>query len=133
MVKNIWIPMVVQLACCLTTIAAASILPETRPFNPEYQPLRKTVDEDHLSEEEVIKSVSAPWQVDLPILRHCLNAATTIFSDRNTAFLVITFLVSTFSRQSIFLILQYVSKRFGWTVAKVRILLYTRHQASVRF
>ncbi len=105
---NLWMPILIGLGCTVATMLLAGSIPET------LEPKAKTIDENGSEDEpEGFKdSLRAMW-------KHISTTLRYIASNRSLVLLVITFLVVDYSRQSLSVLLQYISTRYSLTIAKV--------------
>jgi sugar phosphate permease len=105
MSHNVWIPLFVGLAIQITTIPLGLAVPETRGL--------KAAEHRSNEEEEAEEEPKKPSR-----LQEILKFLRT---DINVTLLVSTFFVTIIGRQTLEILLQYVSKRYGWSLAKVRL------------
>lgn len=119
MARNLWSPMFVGLAIQSAGIGITLIMPETRQFfksikykessNPiEVQPILSNNNEDADTPPGKMLSRFKDYR-----------EALAFFQDWNIFLLLLTFLICIIGQRSIQLLLQYVSKRYGWTLAHV--------------
>jgi len=119
---DVWIPLLLQLACSgLATIIAMST-PETqsKACKNRKSPSESAEQNKGTESNAIPGSPKQAKSVLVSLLRHSASTASFVVHDRNVMFIILSFLFNEFGRQSLSLLLQYVSKRYGWTVAKVR-------------
>ncbi|KAL5584498.1 hypothetical protein FOVSG1_013887 [Fusarium oxysporum f. sp. vasinfectum] len=95
--KNTWIPLLLAVAFQGLSVIVALGLPETLPV---VDPKRFGEDADGISSESTSSSFDF------------------VIKDRALSALVFTFLISKVGRQAANMLFQYVSKRYGWTLAQ---------------
>ncbi|GJN70288.1 hypothetical protein PLICBS_004342 [Purpureocillium lilacinum] len=107
MQSNVWLPLIFALACTILTTFLSAFLPETLP--------PKAVDAatDQIGD-EYSPSLNKASKKTLSVL-----------------FLVVSFLVIDFSRQSLAILLQYVSTRYSVPIAKANLLLSCKSFAQL--
>ncbi|MCJ1306349.1 hypothetical protein MMC08_009169, partial [Hypocenomyce scalaris] len=137
MARNVWIPLFLSFACGASCIFIAMLLPETRSWlSNESEPQDEFVSDPRWKQNPGRKRPS-PEQSGKPktdegsLFGRSRQTLSFIFQDVNLALLVTAFLISTFGRQSMSFILQYVSKRYGWPLAKTSYLLSFRASAQL--
>ncbi len=134
---NVWIPLLIQLACSFVVLPLVMLVPETRVLDSkgDHQ-FQDGIPEPPSSEDsDSVDSSNLKLQkiFVFSIFHHCLKTAQFVIHDRSVMFLVITFLVNSFGRQSQSLILQYVSKRYSWALSKVGVSEWKTARASCLF
>lgn len=115
MSKNIWIPLLGAVFFQGSCAAMLLILPETSPLPmPEDagRPLMATT----TSEPEDYPKSAKWWKHKK---RRARDSFSFVQRDSAVAALVLTFLISKVGRQSTNVLLQYASKRYGWTLSQV--------------
>ncbi|KAK2026626.1 putative MFS transporter [Colletotrichum zoysiae] len=122
MTNSLWLPLLLGLACTVITAILAGMIPETL----------------HRGEGGAIESEHEDLSDDLSLQRtlrrlteHVYKTLKFIASHRSVLFLVLTFLVVDFSRQSLGVLLQYLSTRYSISIAKASILLSVRALAQL--
>lgn len=116
---DVWIPLLIQLACSAIAVMIAISTPETQSR------VRKIRKSTNISVEQNTGTKSLPARsrqaksVLVSLVRHSASTASFVVHDRNIMFIVLSFLFNEFGRQSLTFLLQYVSKRYGWSVANV--------------
>ncbi|KAK2037263.1 MFS general substrate transporter [Colletotrichum somersetense] len=110
MTNSLWLPLLLGLACTVITAILAGTIPETL----------------HRGEGGAIESEHEDLSDDLSLqrtlrrlLEHVYKTLKFIASHRSVLFLVLTFLVVDFSRQSLGVLLQYLSTRYSIPIAKL--------------
>jgi hypothetical protein len=119
--KDVWIPLSIGLVCTMLTVIIASNVPETLPMLDKKKAALHIAVSD--SDEESMSSSDAqsgrvPTWLRNP-MRHAVKTFIYIGHNRPLFILVFTFLVSDFARQSLQVLLQYVSIRYNVTLAEV--------------
>ncbi|KAK1570186.1 major facilitator superfamily domain-containing protein [Colletotrichum navitas] len=122
MTNSLWLPLLLGLGCTVITSILAGTIPETL----------------HRREGGAIESEHEDLSDDLSLqrtlrrlLEHVYKTLKFIASHRSVLFLVLTFLVVDFSRQSLGVLLQYLSTRYSIPIAKASILLSVRAFAQL--
>lgn len=118
--KNTWIPLLLAVAFQGLSVIVALGLPETLPV---VDPKRFGEDADGISSES-----TSSEQAEIPSksdgrwgswLTRNKDSFDFVIKDRALSALVFTFLISKVGRQAANMLFQYVSKRYGWTLAQV--------------
>jgi hypothetical protein len=129
MTKSVWIPLIAALVFEVLGIAFLAPLPETLSQNmPEDIAANSPLSSDSSEVEGEQRPLLEADEVNLKnpsIIREVRESLRFITRDAAVAALVITFLVSKVGRQSTNLLLQYVSKRYHWTLSKVSSTSYS--------
>ncbi|KAK1990799.1 putative MFS transporter [Colletotrichum falcatum] len=122
MTNSLWHPLLLGLACTVITAILAGTIPETL----------------HRGEDGAIESEADDLSDDLSLrgtlrrlIEHVYKTLKFIASHRSVLFLVLTFLVVDFSRQSLSVLLQYLSTRYSIPIAKANLLLSARAFAQL--
>ncbi|PYH86081.1 MFS general substrate transporter [Aspergillus uvarum CBS 121591] len=118
MAHNVWIPCFLGLSIQGLGTILLMALPETLSFAKAVSPSAESATECEEGEE-------------LTLCGRLAKNFRSIVSDRNVVGLVFGLLVLTISAESVDFLLQYVSKRYGWSIAKSAMLLSLR--AAVEF
>lgn len=105
MTKNIWIPCILGILIQVSGTFLTMMLPETL----------------HLSQTKGDPSNESSTQKEPSIAMQFKNNLTSIFQNRKITVLVVSLSVLTIGNESIDFLLQYVSKRYDWSIAKVGI------------
>lgn len=119
MKRNLWVPILLNSACGAISILLSWYMPETNNFalyaqKSQYTEIPSISDDDE-SLEPPLKEAG-----NFIFLFHSLKKSMRIiFTEKNIALLVISFLISTFARDSMGFLLQYISNRYSWPIAKV--------------
>ncbi|KIW52719.1 hypothetical protein PV05_08343 [Exophiala xenobiotica] len=127
MSKNIWIPLLGAVFFQGSCAAMLLILPETSPLPmPEDagRPLMATT----TSEPEDYPKSAKWWKHKK---RRARDSFSFVQRDSAVAALVLTFLISKVGRQSTNVLLQYASKRYGWTLSQAGLLLSLRAAVNI--
>ncbi|RAL06660.1 MFS transporter [Aspergillus homomorphus CBS 101889] len=117
MAHNVWIPCFLGLSIQALGTILLMALPETLSFARALLPPAESAHECEEEEQTLRGRLAKNFR--------------SIVSDRNVAGLVFGLLVLTISAESVDFLLQYVSKRYGWSIAKSAMLLSLR--AAVEF
>lgn len=112
---GVWPPLLANLVCTCITIALAGAIPETR-FLEGAKGTTQSAGETHGTWSES-NSLRDSVHEMLDYMKRTLRV---MCHNRNVLFLVVSFLVVDFSRQTLSILLQYVSKRYTIPIAKVR-------------
>lgn len=124
--RNLWSPMFVGLAIQSAGIGITLIMPETREF---FKSIKYKDSSDPTEIQPILSSDNEDADTPLgkmPSRLKDYREALTFFQDWNIFLLLLTFLICIIGQRSIQLLLQYVSKRYGWTLAHVRPPVSTR-------
>ncbi|KAF8243212.1 MFS general substrate transporter [Wilcoxina mikolae CBS 423.85] len=116
MSHNVWTPLLIALAIKVLVLLIAYALPETRG-----QEIASTKPSNSSGEEQ-----EGDERVSRPVLETSTrknsnshrDIMTFLCQDINVTLLVAIFLVITIGRQTMMLLMQYVSKRYDWSLAK---------------
>jgi len=113
MERNPWIPNVIGFLCMVITTSLACLAPET--LNRE-----KSADRDGATPKidagGLLSAVTGRVRV---VLEHAVRTLGFVFRDRNLALLVITYFTVDFARETLSLIVRYMSARFNIPLAQV--------------
>jgi hypothetical protein len=116
MSRNIWIPLIIAVLFQGIGAALVLILPETLPISHlevEAEHSTENLPSSETVEEPCLKAKGRAWILKIT------EALEFVTRDKSVAALVFTFLISKVGRQSINIMLQYVSTRYGWPLSKV--------------
>src|SRR3954469_12393353 len=118
-------PYLVSICLILVGSIPALFLPETLEDAKAKQSLQNNSeqrDENGQSEQNVNKSALEELKRQV---REFKVSTRFIWSDTNVCLMILVFFVTVMTRQSTNLLLQYVSKKFDWSIARVCIFLPT--------
>ncbi|TXC00656.1 hypothetical protein FocTR4_00008177 [Fusarium oxysporum f. sp. cubense] len=130
--KNTWIPLLLAVAFQGLSVIVALGLPETLPV---VDPKRFGEDADGISSES-----TSSEQAEIPSksdgrwgswLTRNKGSFDFVIKDRALSALVFTFLISKVGRQAANMLFQYVSKRYGWTLAQAGFLISLRAGVNI--
>ena len=122
MTRNIWLPSCIAIGIEFLGFGLMFALPETLQSTES-----ASENLDHLTEVEISDS-SRPnkiylyqdsWKSLKVMVKDALGDSSFIFQNSELLLLLGTFFVHILGRVSLGLILQYTSKKFGWSIAKV--------------
>ncbi|KAM0559775.1 hypothetical protein ACHAPJ_004299 [Fusarium lateritium] len=116
--KNTWIPLLLAVAFQGLSVILALGLPETLPMA---DPKRPGEDADDISSAATYSEQEAPSKSDGKWgswFTRNKDSFDFVIKDRTLSALVFTFLISKVGRQAANMLFQYVSKRYGWTLAQ---------------
>ncbi|KAF4506574.1 hypothetical protein G6O67_006643 [Ophiocordyceps sinensis] len=117
MEKSLWLPLSIALACTVTTTVLAGVMPETLPHGRDNRPL----DPDYVRKPgHVERGLRGRLSV---IWRHTSSTLGFIISHSSILYLVVTFLVVDYSRQSLGILLQYISLRYSVSISRANLVL----------
>ncbi|OTA26414.1 hypothetical protein BTJ68_10583 [Hortaea werneckii EXF-2000] len=123
MAKNVWTP--VFLGLLFTTLSTLVVV-----FVPETLPVK-----DQSISDGSTPDMPKTWNRTLHTIRlwasHCIETLQSVLCNAKVAFLILAFLVADFGRQSLSLLLQYVSERYNWPIADASYLLSFRAGAQM--
>lgn len=114
--RSVWIPLLTGLAFQLLGVFVAMLLPETRPPKTAEQVEDIQESSEEHGQLDGQDKASGWWS---KIYAQCQEIVIFLIQDRSVALLISTFFAATIGRRSIELLLQYVSNRYGWTLAQV--------------
>lgn len=114
MEKSVWIPLLGGLSCQVFAVLLSLLVPETRPPKTD-----EVFRDDTGCGENGDENDSSDAYTGSTIYARFQEIITFLMQDHNVALLVLTFFVASIGRRSLELLLQYVSKRYGWTLAQV--------------
>jgi hypothetical protein len=98
-------------------------VPETLPKSNN---LSETGSEDDEADDDAPQTLRHRLMAALNHARHqIMHHSRFIFAERNIVCISIAFLTATVAMQSVQIMLQYVSKRFSWSMAKVQSILHS--------
>ncbi|KAK6072651.1 short-chain dehydrogenase reductase sdr [Seiridium cupressi] len=132
MKKSVWVPLLLAVGCQGLTLILVLFLPETLPLPVPHEAKSDTsstsltassysvTDEQPLLDRE--------WKVWFQRTKASYDFVTR---DVAVAALVFTFLVSKVGRQASNILLQYVSKRYGWNLAEAGLILSLRAGVNI--
>lgn len=111
MEKNVWVPLIAGVAIWISCTVLSLALPETLPV----QPIVKS------SESDSDNTIEADEKYDTWTSWLFSFTKSFAFATHNAAVLalIIAYLIQEIGRQSFDLLLQYVSKRYGWSLSNV--------------
>ncbi|RLL95397.1 hypothetical protein CFD26_101143 [Aspergillus turcosus] len=113
-----WLPYFLGVVFMLCGLFASMCVPETLPKSNN---LSETGSEDDEADDDAPRTVRHRLKAVLNHARHqIMHHSRFIFAERNIICISIAFLAATVAVQSLTLTLQYVSKRFSWSMAKVQ-------------
>lgn len=121
MTRNVWLPMVLGLVIQAFCIGVALFIPETRDFSTSVKPLPAF----SVNEIEPCLSEGEEGRVDsleptkTGYIEQYRQGMRVLQQQWDVILLVLTFLIASIGRSSLSVFLQYVSKRYGWILAKV--------------
>ncbi|RHZ54843.1 putative MFS transporter [Aspergillus thermomutatus] len=115
-----WLPFFLGVFVMLLGLCASISVPETLSKSHK---LSETDTEDDEADGDAPRTVSHRLKAVLNQARHqIMHHSRFIFAERNIVFISIAYLTATVASQSLLIMLQYVSKRFSWSMAKVQSL-----------
>lgn len=130
--KNTWIPLLLAVAFQGLSVILALGLPETLPVVDSKRAGENT---DDISSDYTISE-----QAEIPFknggawggwLTRNKDSFDFVIKDRALSALVFTFLISKVGRQAANMLFQYVSKRYGWTLAQAGFLISLRAGVNI--
>ncbi|CAI7678157.1 unnamed protein product [Penicillium discolor] len=131
MKQSLWVPLLLNSICGAISILLSWYIPETNEHAARHQDGDYTKIPSSGDNEEL----SGPLPGDLGsimALAHSLkDSMQIIFTQKNVALIAISFLISTFARDSMAFLLQYISNRYSWPIAKTSWLLSFRAAAQL--
>lgn len=127
-----WVPSLLGIVFQLGGLLGAALVSETRPDptlsvdqDHESEPLMDNSDEAEMDHDRVEDPKSGYERVKQTVSRYWQQIRNNHLKgwDFNMAFIVLTFLLASISRQTLQLIIPYASKRFLWTIARASFLI----------
>ncbi|KAJ5535655.1 hypothetical protein N7513_008841, partial [Penicillium frequentans] len=129
MTINPWIPYILGYVVTLVGYISVFFLPETLEYAKAKRLNRGSGDNSTETTTRLGK------QSTLQVLRHQLRDFTEsiqfMWADSNVIWMVLVVFVSVFSRQSTAILLQYASKKFGWSIAQASLLISLRGTCGI--
>jgi hypothetical protein len=119
MSRNIWIPLVAAVICQGFSVALSLAVPETLPTIVAIPALSNHNTTSTVRDADEEPSEVAPAKDRKNFIQRCNDSFSFITGNPTVAALVLTFMISKIGRQSLNILLLYVSKRYGWSLAKV--------------
>ncbi|KAI7489989.1 hypothetical protein KC351_g938 [Hortaea werneckii] len=124
MANNVWTPLLLGLISTGLSTLVVVLVPETLPTKG--QPVSS-----NSSGPNLLKSWNNPMQTARVWTSHCRKTLQSVLCETKVVFLILAFLVADFGRQSLSLLLQYVSERYNWPIADASYLLSLRAGAQM--
>ncbi|PSR76129.1 major facilitator superfamily domain-containing protein [Coniella lustricola] len=124
---GVWPPVLVGLVCTCVTVALAGTIPETRSRESTKYTDSNTAD----SLDDVLSDPGSLKQSVFEMLSNTKHTLQIMCQNRSILILVASFLIVDFSRQSLTILLQYISKRYDISLAKASYLLSYRGLATL--
>ncbi|RMY98905.1 hypothetical protein D0864_04220 [Hortaea werneckii] len=124
MANNVWTPLLLGLISTGLSTLVVVLVPETLPIKD--QPVSS-----NSSVPDLLKSWNGPLETIRVWTNHCRKTLQSVLCDTKVAFLILAFFVADFGRQSLSLLLQYVSERYNWPIADASYLLSFRAGAQM--
>jgi hypothetical protein len=129
MQRSPWIPMFVNLSCGVLSVLLCCLLPSSGVIGNGIHGQYTKADSNDDDESENHQDTTHPTQNSGPglglagniisFVTHLKHSMQFILHTRSVVILVLTFLLATFARDSMTFILQYVTNRYSWSIAKV--------------
>ncbi|KAF8537766.1 major facilitator superfamily domain-containing protein [Trichophaea hybrida] len=124
MSHNVWTPLLIALVIMVLVLLIACALPETRGLEVANTEPSNSSGEEQEGDERISRpNLETSTRKNSNSHRDIM---TFLRQDINVTLLVAIFLVITIGRQTTMLLLQYVSKRYDWSLAKSSLLLSLR-------
>lgn len=117
MTQDLWTPVLIGVATSLLAVCLSLLVPETLE---DTKPTRTLVH-------------SSPVAIIRDLVSHCTKTLSFILQNIDVAYIVFSFLAIEFSRQSSTILVQYVSERFGWSLAQANQLRSFRATVQLIF
>ena len=111
MAKDVWTPVFLGLLFTTLSTLVVVFVPETLPAKD--QPISDP------STPDLPKTWNSTLKTTKVWASHCIETLQSVLCNVKVAFLILAFLVADFGRQSLSLLLQYVSERYNWPIADV--------------
>ncbi|KAJ5167467.1 MFS general substrate transporter [Penicillium canariense] len=132
MQRSLWVPLLLNSACGAVSILLSWYMPETNPhaaagYKNDYTGISTSSDDEQLPCSPAIEG-NGSLEGLLVSLKDSMYA---IMTQKNVLLLVLSFLIATFARDSMAFLLQYVSNRYSWSIAKTSWLLSFRAAAQL--
>lgn len=113
---NPWIPLTAALGCSAVAFSVGLFLPETLHHHAS---MAKVADSDQVNGTSGNQTVYLRKNIQ-GITRQLTKALGIIRQNYNVLFMMLGFLVSNIGKSMTAILLQYASKKLGWTIGKVR-------------
>ncbi|KAJ5971438.1 MFS general substrate transporter [Penicillium vulpinum] len=131
MKKSLWVPLLLNSVCGAISITLSWYMPETNRYavrdkKSDYTKIPSSNDDEELSTPPLEDSGSI-----MALVYSLKNSMRVIFTQKNIALLALSFLISTFARDSMAFLLQYISNRYSWPIAKTSWLFSFRAAAQL--
>ncbi|KAJ6442834.1 MFS transporter [Purpureocillium lavendulum] len=115
MQSNVWLPLGFALMCTIFTTVLAALIPETLPAKPT-KAADDASDDSNDEENSTLnqtskKTLGSTW-------KHASETIRYMIGNKSLLLLVVSFLAVDFARQSLTILLQYVSNRYTISIAK---------------
>ncbi|KAL2817332.1 major facilitator superfamily domain-containing protein [Aspergillus granulosus] len=122
MTKSPWLPYFLTLVCALFSLAVLLFIPETLPkaLHADHDSAAASAtdeDGDDDGQDSLVRTVFRS------ALTQLLRIREFIWNDKNVLTISAAFFAGNVGQQALRLLLQYASKRFGWSLAKASILI----------
>lgn len=125
MSRTPWLPYFLGVLFMLCGLCASITVPETLPKSTK---LSEPDTEDDEADDDAPRTVRYRLKAVLHHARHqIMHHSRFIFADRNIGCISIALLAANVAIQSLVITLQYVSKRFSWSMAEVQSYSFTLH------
>jgi hypothetical protein len=118
-------PYLVSICLILVGSIPALFLPETLEDAKAKQSLQTSSEQDDDNGQPEQNINKSPFEELKRQVREFKVSTRFIWSDANVCLMILVFFVTIMTRQSTNLLLQYVSKKFDWSIARVCICLPT--------
>ncbi|PWY81907.1 MFS general substrate transporter [Aspergillus heteromorphus CBS 117.55] len=136
MKQSLWLPILLNVICGAISIFLSWYMPETNSYAVRgrerggYTAIPSSPGNDTSSNNSNEEPSKHPGYIT-GLLHTLQDSMRVIFTQKNIALLVVSFLISTFARDSMAFLLQYISTRYSWPIAKTSWLLSFRAAAQL--
>ncbi|KAL5041272.1 hypothetical protein BDW71DRAFT_201512 [Aspergillus fruticulosus] len=134
MKRSLWVPLLLNTFCGAISILISWYMPETidqsiaRTDKGEYIEIPMTAADDELPRAST--RFEEPGSI-MALLHDLKESMLAIVTQRDIPLLVLSFFISTFARDSMSFLLQCISNRYSWSIAKTSWLLSFRAAAQL--
>ncbi|CAI7568605.1 unnamed protein product [Penicillium glandicola] len=131
MKHSLWVPLLLNPICGAISIMLSWYMPETNHYavqgrKGDYTKIPSSPDDEEFPGPPLEELGSI-----MSLVHSLKDSMRAIFMQKNIALLTLSFLISTFARDSMAFLLQYISTRYSWPIAKTSWLLSFRATAQL--
>jgi hypothetical protein len=128
MAKDPWIPFWISSIIIVIGLCQAFLLPETLEVSKQ-----KSLGDSERTFEQVSDEANRGWfGYIVHSIKDAAHSTGFIWKDVNVMLILFVFFVGTLGRQAMALLLLYVSKKYGWSIARVSRCFHVLRFANTR-